>query len=56
MCKIFWSHLKERFEGEYLQDKKNGSGKYWYANGDKYEGEWKNDNKHGYGKLFFLKT
>jgi hypothetical protein len=39
-----------------LKDRKNGSGKYWYANGDRYEGEWKNDSKHGYGKISnFLK-
>lgn len=50
-CKIFWSHLNERFEGVYVKDKKNGSGKYWYSNGDKYDGEWRNDCKHGYGKF-----
>ena len=32
-----------KYEGEVLNDKRNGKGIYNYANGDKYAGEWKDD-------------
>jgi len=31
------------YEGEWLNDKKEGNGKYWYKNGNIYTGDWKND-------------
>ena len=44
------------FEGEYLNDKRNGKGKYYYNQGDKlmliFEGEYLNDKKHGNGKEY----
>lgn len=39
--------------GYWAQDKKNGSGRYKYANGDMYHGEWKDDVKHGFGMYLF---
>ena len=39
------------FEGYFLNGKKNGHGKYTWADGDTYEGEWKNDKRCGRGKL-----
>ena len=37
------------YEGNFLNGKKNGVGKYIYHNGDVYEGSWLNDMKHGEG-------
>jgi hypothetical protein len=41
----------DRYEGETVDGKRQGSGKYFYANGDFYEGEWADDKKNGYGEL-----
>ena len=32
---------KSKYEGEILDDKRNGKGIYHYITGDKYVGEWK---------------
>ena len=37
-------------KGEFKEDKRNGQGKYFYANQEKYEGNWFHDFRHGYGK------
>ena len=37
------------YEGEWVDDKANGKGKYFHANGANYDGEWKNDLQHGEG-------
>jgi len=50
---------KDRYEGNWRNDKKNGRGKeeydligvYLYKNEDKYEGEWVDDKKTGRGDL-----
>ena len=42
-----------RYEGEVINDKRNGKGIYHYANGDKYAGEWKDDRFHGKGCYIF---
>lgn len=41
------------YEGEYLNDKKNGYGRYRWGNGIIYEGHFKNDLKHGEGKIIY---
>ena len=38
-----------KYEGEYLNGKREGKGIYKYNNGDKYEGNYKNDLKEGNG-------
>ncbi|CAI2378864.1 unnamed protein product [Moneuplotes crassus] len=40
-----------RYVGDWVNDKKEGYGIYYYANGDKYEGEWMKGNKHGLGVM-----
>lgn len=36
------------YDGNWVDDKKNGRGKYYYASsGDCYEGEWRNNVKSG---------
>lgn len=32
-----------KYEGEVVNDKRNGKGIYHYSNGDKYVGDWKDD-------------
>lgn len=41
------------FEGYFLNGKKNGRGKYTWANGDVYDGMWKDGKRDGYGKRIF---
>jgi hypothetical protein len=41
------------YEGEYVDGKKAGKGKYWYVNGTMYEGAWRDDVKHGHGKEIY---
>lgn len=50
------SHLHEAgdiYEGEFVNDKANGKGKYIHANGDMYEGDFLNDMEHGKGIFIF---
>lgn len=42
-----------KYEGEVLNDKRNGKGIYHYANQDKYIGDWKKDKFHGDGIYIF---
>jgi hypothetical protein len=40
----------DKFFGSFDENlKRNGWGKYMFANGDGYEGDWKNDMMHGLG-------
>ena len=36
------------YEGEWLDDKANGKGKYTHIDGTTYDGEWKNDKQNGH--------
>lgn len=39
-----------RFEGEYRDDRRNGQGSYWYADGRCYQGEYQDDKPVGEGR------
>jgi len=39
----------DRYEGELLDDKRNGRGVYTVANGDRYDGEFLDNKKNGHG-------
>ncbi len=41
------------YEGEFLNENRNGMGKYFFANGDVYEGEFLNGSRNGKGKYFW---
>ena len=43
----------DKYEGDFVDDKKHGKGVYVYANGDKYEGDWLDGKKHGKGVITF---
>ena len=52
--KIIYINPKEYFyEGDMLNNKRNGMGKILYINGDEYIGEWKNNKKEGNGTMLF---
>ncbi len=39
--------------GEWIDSKRNGVGKMFYANHDLYKGEWLDDKRHGKGRLIY---
>lgn len=41
----------EKYEGEWYEDKKHGTGTYYYSNGSVYSGDFINDTPHGYGEF-----
>lgn len=43
----------ETYEGEYVEKRRNGHGKYVYTNGDVYTGNWQEGNKFKYGELVY---
>lgn len=38
-----------KYEGDYVDDKKEGQGIFYWPDGRKYEGGWKNGKQHGKG-------
>jgi len=47
--KIRKEYHNGKYEGDYINGKREGKGTYSYNSGDIYEGEYKNDLKDGYG-------
>ncbi|CAF3379397.1 unnamed protein product [Rotaria socialis] len=43
--------LRNYYEGNFLDGRRNGYGTFYYSSGTKYIGEWKADQKHGKGKV-----
>ena len=41
----------DRYEGEWMNDSKEGYGVHGYSDNSKYEGNWKDDKQHGKGTL-----
>jgi hypothetical protein len=39
------------YDGEYVDDKKDGYGVYTWPNNKQYRGYWKNGKQHGVGEL-----
>ena len=46
-------YYKDQYEGEYVNDKFEGKGKYTYITGNYYIGEFKNGKRNGKGKQFY---
>jgi hypothetical protein len=42
-----------RYEGQWVKDKKDGYGIYTYVNSDRYEGQFSKGNMHGQGIFIF---
>ena len=45
-------HYNDQYEGEYVNGKFEGKGKYTYISGSYYIGDWKNGKKNGKGKVY----
>ena len=45
---------REKYVGEWKDDKMYGQGTYTFASGDKYAGEYKEDKRHGQGTYTFV--
>ena len=50
---IYYKNGNIMYDGEYVNDKREGNGKYIYENGEYYIGEWKNDLRHGKGIIYY---
>ena len=42
----------DKYVGDFLNNKRNGEGSYYYLNGSYFKGNWKNNLKHGKGKYY----
>ena len=49
---IIYLNNKIKYDGDFVNNKFNGFGKYYFENGDYYIGEVKDDMQHGKGKLY----
>ena len=45
-----------KYEGAYIEGKKQGHGQFLWADGSSYSGEFNDNNIHGRGKLSKLKV
>ena len=52
---IYYENVNIKYDGNFIDDKFEGNGKYIYKNGDYYIGEWKNNVVHGIGKFLIGK-
>ncbi len=43
----------DKYDGEFLKNRRHGQGTYFFNNGDKYIGGWKYNKEHGQGTYFF---
>ncbi len=42
-----------RYEGNFIEGKRNGEGVYYYSKGSKYVGTQENDRRHGWGTYYY---
>jgi len=49
-CTLRWN---ADISGDWLDDMRNGRGRYRYVNGDIYDGEWLNHVRHGSGQYTY---
>ena len=47
----YYSKDGRKYEGDFLNGKKDGSGTFEWLNGSSYTGRWMNGMQHGYGKF-----
>ena len=50
---LYYKNGKIRYEGDFINDKFEGNGKYYYENGEYYIGQFKNGKAHGKGILYY---
>ena len=50
---VWWNYKENiKYEGDFIEDKYEGNGKYTFKSGEYYIGEWKNNLRHGKGKFY----
>ena len=52
--KLIYTNSREVYQGQFLNGKKHGIGRYFYKNGDIYEGYWEDDMRSGYGFIKYF--
>jgi hypothetical protein len=48
---FYYFNNGDRYEGDWINNVKEGKGKCYYVNGDVYEGEYKDNKRNGIGKF-----
>jgi hypothetical protein len=43
--------LRNRYEGNWIEGRREGFGTFFYSNGSRYDGYWHNNMKEGFGLL-----
>ena len=51
--KIYYKNGDIKYDGDFVNDKYEGHGKYIYEDGKYYIGQWLNGHKHGKGKVYY---
>ena len=51
---LFVEEDSDIYEGEWLNDKKDGKGVQLYGDGSRYDGFWKDGEYHGHGRLISI--
>ena len=51
--KIYYKNGDIKYDGDFVNGKYEGNGKYICENGNYYVGQWLNGNKHGKGKVYY---
>ena len=51
--KTYTMYGNDIYEGFFVNDKREGDGKYTYEDGRYYIGKWLNDKKHGKGIIYY---
>jgi hypothetical protein len=46
--------LRKVYAGEWVNDKREGKGTYFYDDGGWYDGMWSNDQKEGWGRMHYM--
>ena len=49
----YYSNGKIKYEGDYINDKREGNGKYIWEDGEYYIGQFKNGLRHGKGTMYY---
>ena len=50
--KDYYCDGKVKYEGDFIEGKREGNGKIYFSDGNYYIGEWKNNLQHGNGTLY----
>ena len=50
---MYYKNGKIKYEGDFVNGKIEGEGKYFSENGEYYIGQWSNGRQHGKGKMYY---